>query len=149
MPILENKNLRLSIDSASGALLSITDKARDVSYALAAHTFSLTADGRVLFAGANAAASEKTTDGVEFLYQEGDFSAKVRYFLPKEGAFFERAVSFRKNQGQWNADKIVCDSIRLAEPANEIHFHDDQTFWHVPINYFIRYNGGGLYCGLE
>lgn len=149
MPILENKNLRLSIDSASGALLSITDKARDVSYALAAHIFSLTADGRVLFAGANAAASEKTTDGVEFLYQEGDFSAKVRYFLPKEGAFFERAVSFRKNQGQWNADKIVCDSIRLAEPANEIHFHDDQTFWHVPINYFIRYNGGGLYCGLE
>jgi hypothetical protein len=32
---------------------------------------------------------------------------------------------------------------------NEIHFHDDQTIWHCPINLFLRAEKGGCFAGLE
>ncbi len=149
MYILENKKLRLTIRRTTGALCSVTDKARNTTYPVSSHTFALIADGTFLFRDAKAAASAKTPNGVEFLYREGDFTAKVRYLLPEDSAFFEREVSFRKDHGAWMADHVTCDRITFAEPANEILFHDDQTLWHVPTNYFLRYNGGGLYCGLE
>ncbi|MBE6599094.1 MAG: hypothetical protein E7638_06595 [Ruminococcaceae bacterium] len=146
---LQNGRIRLNIDRSNGALLAVTDLSRDVSYTLSSHGFSLTASGKVYFAHGKAQAFAKTADGIEFLFREGEFTATIRYVLPDDRPFFERRVSFSKSRGEWNADRVVCDKITLAEPASEILLHDDQTFWHVPTNYFIRMGDGGICCGLE
>jgi hypothetical protein len=36
-----------------------------------------------------------------------------------------------------------------TEAFSEIHFHDDQTIWHCPINLFLRGTKGGCFAGLE
>ncbi len=144
---INNSKISLLIDRKSGALKSVAF-GKD-SYAFQSFGFSLTADGTVYFENAAAESVAVTKNGVEFIYRDGDYTAKLRYILPENGAFAERELAFRKNKGAWNADRILCDSIRLAEPAKEILFHDDQSPWHVPTNYFIRYENGGLYCGLE
>jgi len=144
---INNSKISLVIDRKKGALVSISDGT--ASYGFSEVGFSLTANGRVYFANASAESCAKTANGVEFIYCDRDFTAKLRYILPENGAFVERELAFRKNKGEWNADKIVCENFSLNEAANEILFHDDQSPWHVPTNYFIRYADGGLYCGLE
>ena len=144
---IHNKKVNITIDRASGQFLSLAQG--DVSYGFADKGFSLIADGALYFENASAESMAFTKNGVEFLYRDGDYTAKLRYILPENGAFVERELAFRKNKGGWNADRIVCDNFRLTEAADEILFHDDQSPWHVPTNYFIRYADGGLYCGLE
>ncbi len=146
---IKNSKVSILLDRTRGRMLSVTDCSAGADYGFSDAGFSLTADGRVYFANASAESCAKTANGVEFLYRDGDFTAKLRYILPENGAFVERELAFRKNKGEWNADKIVCENFSLNEAANEILFHDDQSPWHVPTNYFIRYADGGLYCGLE
>lgn len=144
---LHNKNISLWLEEKSGSITAVTDGKE--TYEFSAGGFSLVADGVTYFARAQAESFSETDNGVEFLFREGEFTAKLRYLLPEEGAFVERELSFCKGEGGWNADRIVCEDFRLAKPADEILFHDDQTLWHVPTNYFLRYEKGGLYCGLE
>jgi len=144
---VNNNKISLCIDRKSGKLISIA--MGNDSYGLMDDGFTLTADSTVYFEKAVAESMTATRDGVEFIYRDDDFTAKLRYILPENGAFVERELAFCKNKGTWNADKIVCQKFCLKETADEILFHDDQTPWHVPTNYFIRYADGGLYCGLE
>jgi len=147
---LKNCKIQLAIDPASGGILSIIDPVRNVVYPFSKNGFALYADGDVYFANAEAKETAVTADGAEYLFTDRGFTARLRYFLTKDGAFIERELSFCRENEAWTADSILCEDTELpAAPAHEILFHDDQTLWHVPMNYFIRYDGGGLFCGLE
>jgi len=126
---IHNKKVNITIDRASGQFLSLAQG--DVSYGFADKGFSLIADGALYFENASAESMAFTKNGVEFLYRDGDYTAKLRYILPENGAFVERELAFRKNKGEWNADKIVCENFSLA--ADEILFHDDQSPWECEV----------------
>ncbi len=145
---LENESIRVLLDAQTGGLSSIYDKSIGAEYKIKSNGFSAVINGEKYFECPTLTQAQKTDCGAEFLYSDRDVTAKLEYTLTGENKFIEKKLSFSRG-GEWTLDSVVCDDIKLASPANEILFHDDQTLWHVPTNYFIRYDNGGIFCGLE
>ena len=145
---MENREIRVCLHPTTGGLQAITDMSRNISYEFVSSGFSLTADGTQYFVDPKAVSFEKTDTGVRVLFKDGPFVAECIYTVPEKGAFVERQLRFMCESGMWTAEKIVCEHAVFSKEAESIHFHDDQTLWHVPTNYFIRYSDGGMYMGL-
>ncbi len=148
--VIDNGRIRAELDRETGSLLSLSDPRGGSVRTVSSCGFSLAADGKTYFRDARAVSSEQTPDGAEWIFCDGGFTARLRCTLLGDGPFIERELSFRADDGRrWEVQKIVCDDVRFSPAPQEILFHDDQTLWHVPTNYFVRYGDGGLCCGLE
>ncbi len=142
-------NGRIRVDIAAGSI-DLTDISRGTATSFS-DGFSIECEDAA-FASEKAECRMVSTGGREavFAFEDGEFDVLVRYSLPEEGNFFEKQISFRRKNGKSCMVKhIVCEKAVFARKPREIHFHDDQTLWHVPTNLFVRYDGGGIYCGLE
>ena len=146
--ILKNDKISVEIAASNGALISVTDIITGEIYGVSADGFSAVIDGERYFENTMAESYSKTSAGAEFLYADGGVSAKLEYVLSDGCAFIEKKLSLERD-GEWTVDSVTSEDITFAVPAKEIIYHDDQTLWHVPTNYFVRYEKGGIYLGLE
>ena len=63
------------------------------------------------------------------------------------GDSFEKAVTFTAPEDGVLESATV---FQVTFPdAREEHYHDDKTLWHTPLCVFVRYEGCGVYYGME
>ena len=87
-------------------------------------------------------------EGAEYAVFDGAITNEgIEVEWTARGSFFEKTVTFTAPRDG------VLEQISLFDPdfagANQLHFHDDKTIWHVPMCVFARYSGGGAFYGLE
>ena len=145
---LKNDKITVTISESNGAIAAITDNSTGESYRINADTFSAVIDGERYFENSCAEKSSAGADGAEFLFSDRGTLAKLEYVLHNGCAFIEKKLSLTRD-GEWTVESVTNDEILFTVPAKEIIYHDDQTLWHVPTNYFARYDKGGVYLGLE
>ena len=63
--------------------------------------------------------------------------------------FIEKWLTIKATDGKPYFLKSVVMEDMATEAFSEIHFHDDNTIWHCPINLFLRGEKGGCFAGLE
>ncbi len=146
--ILKNGNLTAEIDGTTGGILSLDNAQTGETCAFSYHGFSLTADGKTYFDAASADGYSKTDNGFSFEFTDAPFRAVLEYLRVPDADFIERRLTFSRD-GEWTCERVTCDAVILASPAREILLHDDQTLWHVPTNFFLRFDKGGVCAGLE
>ena len=79
----------------------------------------------------------------------GGLDMKLFYGLGPEDRFVEKWLEIKSTDGKPYFLKSVILEDLSTEAFSEIHFHDDQTIWHCPINLFLRGDKGGCFAGLE
>jgi len=146
---LQNKHVSVEIDKTTGSILSIRDKDRNVLYSLDGIGFIVTTDKGTVSSEA-AARVKKTNEKIAFSFQNTNFTINLNYHLGKKDKFIEKWLEIKeKNNKPYFLKEVVLEDAELGAQFKEIHFHDDQTIWHCPINLFLRSEKGGLFAGLE
>jgi len=145
---LENKHMAVQIDRKTGAVRSIRDKDQDIEYPFYGIGFDVTTEtGSVR--PENAAEVKTGEDGAELRFTAGGLEVRLFYSLGPEDRFIEKWLEIKSEDGKPYFLKSVVLEDMTSEAFTEIHFHDDQTIWHCPINLFLRGEKGGCYAGLE
>ena len=146
--LLENRLVAVEIDRATGAVRAIRDKELDQRHVFEGIGFEATVAGKAVRA-VQAKAAEVRDGGATLRFADGGLDVTLRYTLGADDRFVEKWVEIRAADGK----AFVLDSVLLEDLTttafSEIHFHDDQTIWHCPINLFLRAEKGGCFAGLE
>jgi len=145
---LENARIAVEIDRQTGAIRSIRDKEQDIEYPFSGIGFDVTTEtGSVR---SESAAVVKTGRGAaELRFTAGGLEIGLCYSLGPEDRFIEKWLEIKSEDGKPYFLKSVVLENMTTETFTEIHFHDDQTIWHCPINLFLRGEKGGCFAGLE
>ena len=145
---LGNKYVSVEIDRNTGALRSIRDKKLDVVYAQAGMGFEVvTTEGTLR--SEKASALSATAGQAALRFAGNGLDVTLRYQLGANDHFIEKWLEIRSSDGKPYFLKSVFLEDMSTEAYSEIHFHDDQTIWHCPINLFLRGEKGGCFAGLE
>ena len=145
--VLENPRIAVAIDRQTGALRSIRDKALDVVYAQVGMGFELVTTKGTL-RSEKASALSVTAGQAELRFAGNDLDVTLHYQLGANDHFIEKWLAIKSSDGKPTFLKSVFLEDMTAEAYSEIHFHDDQTIWHCPINLFLRGQAGGCFAGL-
>jgi hypothetical protein len=145
---LENRHIAVQIDRKTGAVRSIRDKGQGVTYPFSGIGFEVTTEAGCV-RSESAAEVEPGKDGVELRFTAGGLEIRLFYRLGPEDRFIEKWLEIRSEDGKPYFLKSVVLEDMTSEAFTEIHFHDDQTIWHCPINLFLRGEKGGCFAGLE
>jgi hypothetical protein len=145
---LENQYIALQINRKTGAVCSIRDKEQDIKYPLSGIGFDVETE-TVTLQPQNAAEVKTGKAGAEFYFTSGGFEIKLFYSLGPEDRFIEKWLEIKSVDGAPYFLRSVGLEEMSSEAFTEIHFHDDKTIWHCPINLFLRAEKGGCYAGLE
>jgi hypothetical protein len=145
---LENRLVAVEIDRTSGAAHSIRDKELNNTYAFSGIGFEVTtATGTVRSVKARHADVKGGKAVLHFA--DGGLEVKLHYTLGVEDRFVEKWLEIKAADGKPYFLKSVVLEDAKTTSFQEIHFHDDQTIWHCPINLFLRGDKGGFFAGLE
>jgi hypothetical protein len=145
---LENRHIAAQIDRKTGAVRSIRDKEQGVTYPFSGIGFEVTTEAGCV-RSESAAEAKPGKDGVELRFTAGGLEIGLFYSLGPEDRFIEKWLEIRSEDGRPCFLKSVVLEDLNTEAFTEIHFHDDQTIWHCPINLFLRGEKGGCFAGLE
>ena len=144
---LENPRIVVDIDRQSGAVISINDRAQDVTYPQAGIGFEVvTTEGTLR---SEQASSLTIKDGkVELGFTGNGLDVTLHYRLGTSDHFVEKWLEIKSTKGKPYFLKSVVLENMTTEAFSDIHFHDDNTIWHCPINLFLRSEKGGCFAGL-
>ena len=146
--VLSNDCIAVTIDTSSGAISSIEDKELGVTYEIPGIGFSLETD-RSDIKGLSAQTATHTADGITLSFETAEFDIDLHYSLGASDHFVEKWLEIESKDGQpYFLKSVVLEDVS-TEAFNDIHFHDDNTIWHCPINLFLRSEKGGCFAGLE
>ena len=145
---LENPRIAVEIDRQTGAIRSIRDKEQGITYPFSGIGFEVaTAAGSVRAEKAAKVGTNK--DGAELRFTAGGLEIKLLYSLGSEDRFIEKWLEIKSTDGKpYFLESVILEDLS-TEAFSEIHFHDDKTIWHCPINLFLRGDKDGCYAGLE
>lgn len=145
---LENQRIAVQIDRKNGAICSIRDKEQDITYQLSGIGFDITTDTGSIRAD-NAVYGRTKKDEVELRFTGSGLDITLHYHLGADDRFVEKWLEINSTDGKpYSLKSVVLEDMTTAA-FTEIHFHDDQTIWHCPINLFLRGEKGGCFAGLE
>ena len=145
---LDNLRIAIEIDRQTGAVRSIRDKEQDVTYPFSGIGFEVTTETGSLRA-------EKAVDvgiskgGAELRFAGNGLDITLHYRLGADDHFVEKWLAIEASDGKPYSLKSVVMEDTTTEAFSEIHFHDDNTIWHCPINLFLRAEKGGCFAGIE
>ena len=145
---LENHFVAVEIDRESGAVRSIRDKELNTTYAFAGTGFEVTTATGTVRALRTLSAEVRGGEAV-LRFAGGGLEVNVHYTLGVEDRFVEKWLETKATDGKPYFLKTVVLEDAATTVFQEIHFHDDQTIWHCPINLFLRAEKGGCFAGLE
>lgn len=145
---LENHHVSVEIDRMNGAVRSIRDKELNITNAFSGIGFEVTtATGTIRSIKALEA---DVKDGKAVLrFADGGLELKLHYTLGVDDRFVEKWLDIKAADGKPYFLKSVVLEDTKTTAFQEIHFHDDQTIWHCPINLFLRGDKGGCFAGLQ
>ena len=145
---LQNPRIAVEIDRQTGAIRSIRDKEQDIAYRLSGIGFEVTTDtGSIRAAKAVKVAAK--TDGAELRFTGKGLDITLYYRLGANDHFVEKWLTVEAPNSEPYFLKSVALEDITTEAFSEIHFHDDKTIWHCPINLFLRGDKGGCFAGIE
>jgi len=145
---LENPRIAVEIDEQTGAIRSIRDKEQDVTYPFSGIGFEIaTKTGTIRAEKAVSVATKK--DGAALRFTGNGLDIALHYSLGANDHFIEKWLTIRASDGKPYFLKSVVLEDMTADAFSEIHFHDDNTIWHCPINLFLRGEKGGCFAGIE
>lgn len=146
---LENPRLAAEIDRGTGGVRSIHDKEQEVAYSLSGIGFAVTTDDGPLHAG-TATSVRADGESARFSFSVNGLAVKLHYRLGANDSFIEKWLEIEATDGKpYFLKEVVLEDVELGPQLCEIHFHDDQTKRHCPINLFLRGERGGCYAGLQ
>ena len=145
---LENARIAVEIDRRTGAMRSIRDKEQDVTYPFSGTGFEVTTATGIVRSVKALSAGVKGGEAV-LRFADGGLEVKLHYTLGAEDRFVEKWLEIKASDGKPYFLKSVVLEDMTSETFSEIHFHDDQTIWHCPINLFLRADKGGCFAGIE
>lgn len=147
---LENARLAVELDTQTGAICRVHDLDRQVSYTIRGLPFRATTDRGTWVPGV-ATRHHASALSHAFEFAGDGFAATLHYRLGARDAFLEKWLELRRPDGAaYFLKELVLEDVELGSEFKEVHFHDDQTPWHNPINLFLRSDrGGGCFAGLE
>jgi hypothetical protein len=138
----------LALDIGTGAIQWIEDRSLNQRYDLGGTAFVLTIDGSQI-SSPHVDRFEQTDAGVNFVFAEDRFDITLFYCLGSHDRFVEKWLEVKAKDGQgFLLNSVVLEDATPGDWLKEIHFHDDQSVWHCPINYFLRGPKGGCFAGL-
>lgn len=146
--ILENPRIAVEIDRRTGSLSPIRDKDLDVTYSMSGIGFEVVTTKGVLRSEKALAVSAKAGH-VELRFAGNGLDITLHYRLGAKDKFVEKWLAIKASDGKPFFLKSVALEDMTTKAFSEIHFHDDQTIWHCPINLFLRSRKGGCFAGLE
>ena len=145
---LENEYISVKIDRKTGAVRSIRDKEQDVIYPFSGIGFVVTTDTGSVETTIARYITQRA-DRTELGFTTGDLNIKLFYQLGPEDRFIEKWLEVKsKNESPFFLKSLTLEDTN-TKAFSDIHFHDDQTIWHCPINLFLRGEKGGCFAGLE
>ena len=145
---LENARIAVEIDRTTGAVRSIRDKQQDVVYPQTGVGFEVvTTEGTLR--SEKATAVDTKAGEAELSFTGNGLDVTLHYRLGAEDHFLEKWLEIKASGGKPYFLKSVILEDMATTAFSEIHFHDDNTIWHCPINLFLRGEKGGCFAGLE
>ena len=146
--LLENPRIAVEIDRQSGAICSVRDKKQGVVYPQTGIGFEVeTGDGIVRSKQASTITNQ--AGHVKLCFSGSGLDIALHYHLGEDDYFIEKWLEIKSGRGKpYFLNSVVLEDI-TTEAFSEIHFHDDQTIWHCPINLFLRGDKGGCFAGIE
>jgi glycerophosphoryl diester phosphodiesterase len=145
--LLENPHISVQIDRENGAIRSICDKEQSVVYPFSGIGFEVAAEGGTLRSD-KALSATCREDDVMLRFAGNGLEVALHYTLGAEDRFVEKWLEIKSGDGKPYFLKSVMLEDTKTTAFSEIHFHDDQTIWHCPINLFLRGEKGGCFAGL-
>ena len=147
--VLENERLALRIGKDDGAIQSLHDKILNIDYELKGVAFEFLVDEDTI-KGLNVINMQQSSGEITLNYETPDFTIDLFYALGATNGFVEKWIEVKKkNSKDYFVKDVILENSRLGESFKEIHFHDDNTIWHCPVNLFLRAEKGGCFAGLE
>lgn len=144
---LENPRIAVEIDPQSGAVHSIRDKEQDVVYWQSGIGFEVvTTEGA--FRSVKATAANTREGQVDLKFIGNGLDVTLHYRLGATDHFIEKWLTVNASDGRPYFLKSVVLEDMTTDAFSEIHFHDDNTIWHCPINLFMRADKGGCFAGI-
>ena len=146
--VLENDRISAEIDRQTGGLRSVRDKDQGIPYEMSGIGFEVaTATGSIR--AEKAVEARSTKDKVTLRFSGSGLDVTLHYQLGPDHHFIEKWLEIKASDGKPYFLKSVLLEDMRTDAFSEIHFHDDQTIWHCPINLFLRGEKGGCFAGLE
>ena len=144
---MDGEQIAVVVDEETGALRSIRDKPRAVTYEQSGIGFSLITDRGKLQSG-RANRVERSAETLTLFYREQEMEIRLHYHLGPGDAFIEKWLELDSTSAL-EIREVVLENVGATPWIRELNLHDDQTKWHCPINMFLRGDRGGCYAGLE
>lgn len=146
---LENPHVAVGIDRHSGGIRSIRDKEQGITYQVPGIGFEVATKVGTVRAE-KAFAVKSRGESLELRFAGGGLEVAMHYQLGPANRFIEKWLEIKSSDGKpYFLKSVVLEDVTAAATLSEIHFHDDQTIWHCPINLFLRGEKGGCFAGLE
>ena len=135
--VVENARIAVDIDRQNGALRSIRDKEQDLAYRVSGIGFEVTTDTGSI-RSENTVGARTKRDGVELRLTGSGLDITLHYHLGADDRLAKRWLEITPTDGKLYFLKSVVLEDMTTTAFSEIHFHDDQTIWHCPINLFLH-----------
>ena len=146
---LENTHIAVDIDADNGGIRRIRDKQREVTYQVPGIGFAITTDAGTV-RSEKARAVKHGGGEAELEFAAGGLEVGLHFRLRPDDRFVEKWLVIQSAGGKpYFLKEVVMEDVTAAASFSTIHFHDDQTNWHCPINFFLRGETGGCFAGLE
>lgn len=144
---LKNEALTVGIGSRHGDIQKIYNHLTGEKHKVSSLEFTIvTADQGSI------RSDQMTVDTVQnlgshlvFRMHGGGFQAELHYELGK--TWLEKWVVLQSSKSV-HLNRIIMGDRRFSKPFQEVLRHTDNTVYNVPINCFLRSNGGGVYAGI-
>ncbi|WDE97191.1 LamG domain-containing protein [Lentisphaera profundi] len=145
---LENSFIAVKLAVKDGSIRSISDRKLGVDYSFQGVGLEFsTLHERIK--GLRVQTIETRSEKVILHFTKHNFSIALTYSLAANDHFIEKHFEIKENDKKsFHIKDLVLEKMSQAESFNEIHFHDDNTIWHCPINLFLRSEKGGCFAGL-
>lgn len=145
---LENQRIAVEINRQSGAVRSIHDKEQDVVYAQTGIGFEVVTE-KGTFRSEKSTAVQASVGQVKLAFTGNGLSIMLHYSLGAGDHFIEKWLTIKAGDGKpYFLESVVLEDT-ISDAFSEIHFHEDNTIWHCPINLFLRAEKGGCFAGIQ
>ena len=157
--VLGSDKLSVDIAQETGNLVNVLNKLTETKKAARDRAFEIVTD-RGVVSSDDARLTDTGHDDLaaSFTFESGDLTVALRYRVPSRDANFVEKLLAVTNRGH---EPVLLDTVILLQtaffpPATQVHLHtagvvsDHQGVSpDVPINIFLRDQGGGLFAGIE
>lgn len=146
---LENKHVKVEIDPQSGGIATIRDKQQGITYQMGGIGFVVTTDNGSI-KPVKPPTIHQSDEELVLQFAGTEPQSSLHYRLKPEDRFIEKWLVIEPGKTKpCFLKEVVLEDVTSSRSFSDIHFHDDQTIWHCPINLFLRGEKGGCFAGLE